>query len=139
MSVDVFLDTNVLLYAASGPISEDHKRGKARQIIRSENFGISAQVLQEFYVNAVRKVEVAMRPDQALAWMAGLELFPCVAVDRDLVKLGISNSSRFRISCWDGTIIAAAQILGAGLVYSEDLNDGQLYDSVRVINPFREM
>ena len=83
MSVDVFLDTNILLYAATGSAGEAAKRRAAREIMRSERFGISTQVLQEFYVNAVRKAHIKMSPVQARAWMAGLDGFPCLIVDRD--------------------------------------------------------
>ena len=62
---------------------------------------------------------------------------PCVPVDATLVKNGIVMSERYRISYWDGAILAAAEALGARTVYTEDLSDGQLYGSVRVTNPFR--
>ena len=48
-------------------------------------------------------------------------------------------SVRFKISYWDGAIIAAAEALGAETLYTEDLNDGQLYGSVRVENPFKTL
>jgi predicted nucleic acid-binding protein len=44
------------------------------------------------------------------------------------VKLSITN--------WDAAILVAAQALGAHTVYSEDLNDGQRYGRVQVVNPF---
>jgi predicted nucleic acid-binding protein len=60
-----------------------------------------------------------------------------VPVDAPLVKLGIAIAERYRIDYWDGAILAAAEALGAETLYTEDLNHGQLYGSVRVINPFR--
>ena len=45
-------------------------------------------------------------------------------------------SRRFRIRYWDGAIVAAAEALGAATLYTEDLNNGQLYGSVRAVNPF---
>lgn len=45
--------------------------------------------------------------------------------------------ARLQVSHWDSTIIAAAQELGCKTLYSEDLNDGQDDDGVRVLNPFR--
>ena len=47
-----------------------------------------------------------------------------------------SLRQRFQISHWDATIVAAAQALGCTTLYSEDLNHGQDYDGVRVLNPF---
>ena len=37
---------------------------------------------------------------------------------------------------WDAAILAAAGALGSETVYSEDLNAGQQYGRVQVINPF---
>jgi predicted nucleic acid-binding protein len=137
MNVDVFLDTNVLLYAASASLAEADKRAIARKIMHSENFGISTQVLQEFFVNAVRKAHIKMSPASAQTWMAELDTFPCLIVDRDLIKLAIAKSIRFKIGYFDAAILAAAEAMGASTVYTEDLNHGQNYGPVRVINPFR--
>ncbi len=79
-----------------------------------------------------------MRSDVALEWMSQLDGRPCISVDADLVKLGIENSARFQLSYWDGAIIAAAQEMGAAILYTEDLSHQQYYGSVQVINPFRE-
>jgi predicted nucleic acid-binding protein len=137
MSVEVFLDTNVLLYAASGGIAEPEKRAKARQIMRAENFGISTQVLQEFFINAVRKAHIKMLPIEAKDWISGLDERPCLIVDRGLINLSIAKSIRYKISYWDAAIIAAAEALGATTLYSEDLNHGQSYGPVKVVNPFK--
>jgi predicted nucleic acid-binding protein len=99
---------------------------------------LSAQVLQEFYVVATRKAEVPLRPAAALDWIEQLEEFPCADVSPALVKLGAVMAERYRISYWDGAILAAAESLGAPVVYTEDLNHGQDYGAVRAINPFIE-
>jgi predicted nucleic acid-binding protein len=73
---------------------------------------------------------------QALEWIEQLIVFPCQGIDHRLVRIAIEYSERFRISYWDAAIIIAAEMLGAGTIYSEDLNDGQRYGGVRVVNPF---
>lgn len=137
MSVDSFLDTNVIVYAAAGRGAEERKRGRALNLIETEDFGTSAQVLQEFYVTVTRKAAVALTPAVALEWIEQLEAFPCLEIDAALVKLAAEVSERYGISYWDGAIVAAAEALGAAIVFSEDLNDGQSYGAVRVVNPFR--
>jgi len=137
MSVDSFLDTNVLVYAAAGRGAEEKKRCRALELISGENFGLSAQVLQEFYVTVTRKIQVPMTPAAATEWIEHFEAFPCLAIDTAIVKLGIEASERWQLSYWDGAILAAAEALGAKVVYSEDLGDGRLYGSVRVVDPFR--
>lgn len=136
MNADVFLDTNVLVYAASGEEAEKTKQDRARVLIDRENFGTSSQVLQEFYVTIVRKVTRPAPALYALEWIDRLAKLPCQYVDHRMVRTAIEISLRYSISYWDAAILAAAEALGAHTVYSEDLNHGQQYGRVRVVNPF---
>ena len=137
MTVDCFLDTNVFVAAATGRDREEAKRRRALELIESENFGLSAQVLQEFFVTVVRKAQVPLAPDAAMDWIEQMVAFPCLPVDHTLVRIAIEISMRHQLSYWDGAIVAAAEMLGAITLYSEDLKDGQKYGSVQVCNPFR--
>lgn len=137
MIVESFLDTNILVYAAAGRGAEEQKRRRALDLISAENFGLSAQVLQEFYVAVTRKIQVPMTPADAVDWIEQFEAFPCLAIDPSLVKLGIEASERWQLSYWDGAVIAAAEALGARIVYSEALSHGRQYGPVRVCDPFR--
>ena len=136
MSIECFLDTNILVYAAAGRDAEEAKRQRALALIVEEKFGLSAQVLQEFYVTVTRKIAIPLVVEQALDWIEQLETFPCIAIDNTIVKIAIEISERYQISYWDGAIIAAAEALGATTLFSEDLNNGQIYNGVRVLNPF---
>jgi predicted nucleic acid-binding protein len=136
MTVSVFLDTNVLVYAALGSGKEERKRKRALELIESEDFGTSAQVLQEFFVTVVRKASRPLPAELALEWIEQLTAFPCQTIDHRLVRIAIEQSERFKISYWDAAILAAAEALGTDTVYSEDLNHRRRYGRVRVINPF---
>jgi len=136
MTASVFFDTSVLVYAALGTGKEESKRKRALQLLDSEDFATSAQVLQEFYVTVVRKASRPLTPAQALEWIEQWAVFPCQAIDQQLVRIAVEKSERYGISYWDGAILAAAEALGAHTIYSEDLNDGQRYGQLRVINPF---
>ncbi|MGK7297515.1 MAG: PIN domain-containing protein [Candidatus Wenzhouxiangella sp. M2_3B_020] len=136
MSADAFLDTNVLVYAVASDPGEAHKRLMALDLIEREAFALSAQVLQEFFVTVTRKLAVPLSSVQAMEWIEQWEAFPCVAIDAALVKIAAEISERYRISYRDAAVIAAAGRAGAATLYSEDLNDGQVYDGVRVVNPF---
>jgi predicted nucleic acid-binding protein len=59
-----------------------------------------------------------------------------LSVDVPLIKVAITISQRYRIHYWDAAILAAAERLGTEIVYTEDLNHGQNYGPVRVVNPF---
>ncbi len=132
---DVFLDTNILIYAATGRADEPAKWEAAHGLLTTQ-FGTSGQVLAEFYANVTRKATPPLPPDDARRWVSLLGRKPFVMVDERLVLAGIDLSQRYKISYWDGAILAAAERLGAATVYSEDLNHGQAYGSVRVVNPF---
>ena len=137
MTASVFFDTNVLVYAAVGAGKDERKKKRALELVQSEDFGTSAQVLQEFFVTVVRKASRPLTAVEALEWIEQWTAFPCQAVDHQLVRIAIEQSERYAISYWDAAILAAAEALGAHTVYSEDLSDGQQYGRVRVVNPFR--
>ena len=136
MTARVFFDTNILVYAAVGTGRDEPKRKRALELIESEDFGTSAQVLQEFFVTVVRKASRPLSAAQALDWIEQWAAFPCQAIDHQLVRIAIEQSVRFKISYWDAAILVAAEALGTDTVYSEDLGDGQRYGRVRVVNPF---
>jgi len=87
-------------------------------------------------VNATRKADFAMSSEAAIEWIENLEEVPCRPVDIALVKNAIIMCEQYRISYWDGAVVAATEALGAPTLYTEDLSHGQSYGSVTVINPF---
>jgi predicted nucleic acid-binding protein len=137
----VFFDTNILLYAARPAMlpGEEEKRVIAINLVAESDFAVSGQVLAEFYHNSVRKGEHRLSHDQAIDWLDRLAEQTTVSVDVAVVKAGAAISHRYQISYWDGAIIAAANEIGATIVYSEDLNDGQIYGAVKVVNPFKSV
>ena len=137
MNVDCFLDTNVLVYAAMARFSAPGKYERARLVISETNFGLSAQVLQGFFVQVTRRSDRPLSAADALVWLERLTDRPCVAIDRELVVEAVSIAERYQIHYWDAAVITAATRLGAPTLYTEDLNHGQTYGSVRVENPFR--
>ena len=136
MSVECFLDTNVLVYAVSSAAAEAGKRRKALELVERYDFGLSAQVLQEFYVTVTRKIRKPLEPEAAVALMDEYRVFPTVATDYPLIVAAAELSLRYRISYWDGAILAAAEALQAPILYTEDLSHGQQFGPVRVVNPF---
>ena len=63
--------------------------------------------------------------------------YPVAPIDDAIVRQGIAYARRYKIKYWDAALIAAAERLAAPILYTEDLNQDQLYGSVRVVNPFR--
>ncbi len=137
--ISCFFDTNIFLYAAMHQLPADdvHKRPIADRLLYEEDYCLSAQILAEFYYNALKKGKKKLTHEEASDWIERMMLRPCLAIDTSLVRAGTAFAERYKISYWDGAMLAAAEQLGAEICYSEDLNHGQKYGNVTVINPFK--
>ena len=140
MSGKVFLDTNVLIYAATGREAYPAKFRRAREIVASDgDRDLDAgdwRVRQQCAEAEENGAAADARPRTAV-WVNALFRFPLIEVDRQIVETALIVQRRYQLSYWDSQIIAAAERLGADVLYSEDLNHGQIYGSVRCENPFR--
>ena len=134
-----FVDTNVLLYATSLPPVDARKRSRARELLKRRDLIVSVQVLQEFYYQATRTTRPGrLTSDDALRFLEPLVSMRVQALTLDLFRTAVAISQRHRLSYWDGAILAAARAAGCDIVYSEDMNHGQDYGGVRVVNPFAD-
>jgi predicted nucleic acid-binding protein len=133
-----FLDTNILVYAASEQRPDHLKATHARTLLRSgiDNFAISLQVLQEFYQAARHPRKLALTHQEAIILCQEWRQFTVLEPTLGLFDESLRLCDRFQINYYDAAIIAAARQLGCAIVYSEDLNHGQDYDGVQVVNPF---
>jgi len=136
MPAERFLDTNILLYGYD--LDAPAKRAVAQALLEYAwlepgSTAVSVQVLQEFYVNFARRGHTAA---DASALINDFCRWPVMDNTLALFRLGLSVQKQWRLSLWDGMIVAAAQTSGARELYTEDLNHGQKYGSVRAINPF---
>ena len=136
----VFLDSNILIYAAGGRDSEGGKLDAAMRIVAESDFGVSTQVIGEFVTNvqSMRKMAEPLTDEEVDGWLERFFAFPVIEADRELVERAIFHQRRYTIDYWDGQIVAAAERLGANILYSEDLSRNQSYGSVRCVNPFRD-
>ena len=135
-----FLDTNILVYAVSRRAEDVKKKAAARSLIQPAGQAISLQVLQEFYRVAVHPKKLGFTHDEAVQFCDGWRkcftvLEPTLLLFDESLKL----CARYQISYFDACILAAAAETGCTIVYSEDLNDGQIYNGVQVVNPFRDV
>jgi predicted nucleic acid-binding protein len=134
-----FVDTNVLLYAASTAPEERSKSSVALSILEADDLALSVQVLQEFYVQATRSgKQDKLTHEQATLLIESFLRFPVQETTVTLLQGVLDAKHRYRVSYWDAAIIEAARALGCHTILSEDLNHGQDYDGVKVIDPFRK-
>lgn len=132
----VFLDTNIHLYRLD--LSQPEKRNISVNLIKRHvsEITVSVQVLQEFYVNAVRNLKLS--PSEARSevemWSRRRVIQPTSA----MLLSAIDTSERYRLSFWDSLVIEAAAAADASILYTEDLNAGQVVRGIRILNPFTE-
>ena len=136
MIAPVFVDTNVLIYALD---NADLKKQEAARAWRAELWKrrqgrISFQVLQEFYAKVTRqwpkvRLEVRSEVRDLLAWRP-------VAVDGIILERAWKIQDRYQLSFWDALIVAAAKSASCRYLLTEDLQSGQDFDGLLVVNPF---
>ena len=139
MTALVFVDTNVMLYAIDDRDAD--KRDRARDWLRAcwERYcgRISVQVLSEFYVNARKRYPEAIAGGDARALVRRYQHWKPWAIDHATMETAWAVESRYGFSYWDSLIVAAAQQQGCQYLLSEDLQHGQVIDSVQILNPFK--
>ena len=136
MPVERFLDTNILLYGydLDAPDKRIVAQGLIEEALRQPGRNaVSIQVLQEFHVNFTRK---GGSREEASVLVNDFSLLTVIDNSLALLRLGLALQIRWQLSLWDAMILAAAQSCGARELITEDLNNGQDYDGVNVINPF---
>lgn len=133
-----FVDTNVLIYAHDRSAGLKHEQAKAllRDLWDSRRGCLSVQVLQEFYVNVTQKVTQPLTSEVASQIISELGVWRVHRPGVEDVLDAIRIQNRYQISFWDAMIVASALQLGCQIIWSEDLNPGQLYDQAVVTNPF---
>ncbi len=135
-----FVDTNVLLYAASAAAEEREKSQVALSLLNDQDLALSVQVLQEFYVQATRPGKPhRLNQEQAALLVESFLRFRVQEMSVKLVCSALAACERFRISYWDAAIVEAARAQGCHTILSEDLSHGQDYDGVEVSDPFRKL
>jgi predicted nucleic acid-binding protein len=132
-----FIDTNVLLYAISTDEHEAPKRETASELLDRRDLALSTQVLGEFYVQSTRETRPdPISHDQAVRLIESFTRFEVQPLTPAIVKAALGTTQRYGISYWDAAIVEAARESGCDEVLSEDLQDGQDFGGVRVVNPF---
>jgi predicted nucleic acid-binding protein len=132
-----FLDTNVLLYAYS-PL-DTRKQQIAATITARAILGemvISTQVLAEFASVLMHKIVPPKTAEEVKRALDVLAPIPIAVPDAGIVRRAVEAHATYGIHFYDGMIVAAAERAGSKKILSEDLNAGQKYFGVEVVNPF---
>lgn len=135
----VFVDTNVLLYAEDKAHADKHRQARdwLRALWLRRCGRLSTQVLQEFYVNATRRLSPPMPAGDARAEVRRYQGWQPWAVDHATVESAWAIESRFGLHYWDALMVASAHHQGCAVLLTEDLQHDQRIDGLRIVNPFK--
>jgi predicted nucleic acid-binding protein len=134
----VTLDTNVLVYAFDRDAGE--RRDRAIEVIKSVlklDCVLTLQALSEFFITVTRKGKLSLDDahEQIRDWQS---VFPVVTAKPATLSRAITAVKSHHLAFWDAMLWATARESGVTLLISEDFQDGQILESVRIVNPFQQ-
>lgn len=135
-----FVDTNVLIYAHDIDAGRKHEIAKdvLRELWTQRTGVLSTQVLQEFYVNATRKIRKPLTKPDARSVLDTYAPWCADGITTVDIRAAFQIEDQADIGFWDALIITVAARSGARRVFTEDLNSGQVIAGVTIHNPFAE-
>jgi predicted nucleic acid-binding protein len=141
MTDPVFVDTNVLIYCRDASEAEKQQRAMEwmRHLWTTRSGRLSIQVLQEFYAVVTGKLDPGLDPEIARADVRSLLTWKPVRIEADVIEAAWLLQDRHSLSWWDALIVSAAQVAGCGYLLSEDLQAGQRFGNVVVVDPFQSV
>jgi predicted nucleic acid-binding protein len=134
MNDRAFFDTNVFVYAL---VQDDPRSDEAQKLI-AEGGTVSVQVLIEFAAVVRRKTKMPWDEVRfAIENIKALCPDP-VPVTLDTHRVALAIAERYGYRIYDALIVASALEARCTILYSEDMQDGQVIDETLTIrNPFR--
>ena len=134
----IFIDTNILVYANLEDSRHSHKRERIIQFfdsLKNHEVYISVQVLNELY-NVMLKNKIDDDIIQKKLKIISDTLSVC-DITLSVIKRCWSVRKRYLYAYYDSLIIASAIEAGCGILYSEDMQDGQKICSLIIRNPLK--
>ena len=132
----IFIDTNIIVYANDKRSVK--KQQKAIEIIKSlmknRSGIISTQVLQEYAYVAISKLKQSQ--DVVLRQLKLLEALEVINQSPEQIRRAVEIMNLYKIGFWDACIISNAEHANCNEIYSENLNTGQFYSGIQIVNPF---
>jgi len=138
MAGPVFVDTNILVYArdAGEPVKQVRAMEVLRVLWESRLGRVSQQVLQEYYVTVTGKLKPGLPKQDARDDVAALLAWRPLGTSGTTLAKAWEIEDRCGFSWWDSLIVASALENRCLFLVSEDLQDGQAVDGLRIRNPF---
>jgi len=133
-----FVDTNLLVYAYDSSAGKKWKTSlEVLSLLWIHRTGVlSTQVIQELFVSLTQKVKNPILPRAAKEIISDLLRWPLVVNDGGNVLRAVDLQIKYHFSFWDSLILQAAITSKSEFLLSEDFQDGQVIESVTILNPF---
>ena len=133
------LPTNILIYAEDRDAKGKHEVARALivDLWESREGVVSVQVLQEFYVNVTKKLKKPISAAKAREIIEEYLTWTVVDNTGRMVVDAIDLQRKAQLSFWDSLIVQAAIQSDCDRLYSEEMNAGQRFGPVTVVNPFK--
>ena len=138
MAGRIFVDTNVLVYAWDSAEPEKQKLALAWMThLWKERIGrLSYQVLSEFYITVTQKLDPGMEPERARRNVRLFFTWHPIQMDTRALETAWEFQDRYRLSWWDALIVSAARSANCRYLLTEDLQNGEEFLEIKIINPF---
>ena len=133
-----FVDTNLLVYAYDSSAGKKWKTSlEVLSLLWTHRTGVlSTQVIQELFVSLTQKVKNPILPETAKEIISDLLRWPVVVNDGGNILRAVDLQIKYHFSFWDSLILQAAITSKSEFLLSEDFQDGQVIESVTILNPF---
>lgn len=137
--VPSFVDTNILVYAEDRDAKSKNEiaRDLVLELWDERSGAVSIQVLQEFYVTVTRKLKKPLSSAKAKEIIDEYLTWTVVTNTGKLLTDAIGLQQKAQLSFWDAMVVQAAIEAECTKLYSEDMNDGQRFGPVVIVNPFK--
>jgi len=132
-----FIDTNVLVYAEASdePLKQQAALTLLKRLYENNEGVLSTQVLQEYCNVALKKLRLSSTHIRAQLDL--YEQFELVQVTPAIIRAGLDLQQTRSVSFFDSIVLASAHAAGCNVIWSEDMNTGEVINGMQMTNPFQ--
>jgi predicted nucleic acid-binding protein len=132
-----FIDTNVLVYAEASdePLKQQAALALIKRLYENNEGVLSTQILQEYCNVALKKLRLPTTHIRAQLDL--YEQFEVVQVTPAIIRSGLDLQQTRSVSFFDSIVLASAHAAGCNVIWSEDMNTGEVINGMQITNPFQ--
>jgi predicted nucleic acid-binding protein len=132
-----FIDTNVLVYAEASdePLKQQAALALIKRLYENNEGVLSTQILQEYCNVALKKLRLPTTHIRAQLDL--YEQFEVVQVTPAIIRAGLDLQQTRSVSFFDSIVLASAHAAGCNVIWSEDMNTGEVINCMQITNPFQ--